>query len=301
MMPIETAAMRRPQVVTHGDELRRQVLAWRAAGQRVGLVPTMGALHAGHLSLVARSGEECDRTIVTIFVNPMQFGPNEDFRRYPRMLDKDSQLLAGTPTDVIFAPPTEEIYRGGHATFVEVEGVARLWEGASRPGHFRGVATVVLKLFNLAPSDIAYFGQKDYQQSVVVRRMAADLNLPIQIRVCPIVREPDGLALSSRNAYLSAEDRSAAVVLSRSLRLAADLVRQGQRDAKFVARQMRNLIESADGVELDYAVLVDPETLKELGRIEGPAVALVAAKVGQVRLIDNEIIDPTGAPSISPR
>ncbi len=251
----------------------------------------MGALHAGHLSLVARSVEECRRTVVTIFVNPAQFGPNEDFSRYPRRLEEDLELLAKANADVVFAPTTDEMYRAGHATFIEIEGIAQRWEGAIRPGHFRGVATVVLKLFNLAPADRAYFGQKDYQQTVVVRRMVADLNLPIEIRVLPTIREPEGLALSSRNAYLSADERSRALALSRSLRLAVELVAGGQRDAKQIAVEMRRMLESIPGLNLDYATLVDPDNLEEVSRVAGPVVAIVAAKLGSTRLIDNEIID----------
>jgi pantoate--beta-alanine ligase len=283
--------MATPPVITSGDDLRLQVLAWRAAGESVGLVPTMGALHAGHLSLVARATQECRRTVVTIFVNPTQFGPNEDFSRYPRQLENDLALLSPMGADLVFVPTTEEMYPAGHATFVDVGAITRVWEGAIRPGHFRGVATIVLKLFNLAPADRAYFGQKDYQQSVVIRRMVADLNVPIEIRVCPTVREPDGLAMSSRNAYLSADDRRRALVLSRSLRLAADRVRQGERDAQPIAAEMRKMIESAPSVRLDYATLVDPDTLEEVSRVAGTVVALVAAGVGPTRLIDNEVIN----------
>jgi pantoate--beta-alanine ligase len=283
--------LRSPTVITRGDELRRQVLAWRAAGESVGLVPTMGALHAGHLSLVARSVEECRRTVVTIFVNPTQFGPDEDFARYPRPLDRDLDLLAAANADLVFVPAADEMYRTGHATFVDVEGISERWEGAIRPGHFRGVATIVLKLFNLAPADRAYLGQKDYQQTVVIRRMVADLNSPIEVRVLPTVREPDGLALSSRNAYLSADERSRALALSRSLRRAAELAAAGQRDAKLIAAEMRRIVESTPGLNLDYATLVDPDNLEEVGRVAGPVVALVAARIGRTRLIDNEVIN----------
>ncbi len=283
--------MRSPIVITQGDELRRQVLAWRVAGESVGLVPTMGALHAGHLSLVARSVEECRRTVVTIFVNPTQFGPDEDFARYPRPLERDLELLAAAKAEVVFVPSTDEMYRAGHTTIVEVGGISQRWEGAIRPGHFRGVATVVLKLFNLAPADRAYFGQKDYQQTVVVRRMVADLNLPIEIRVLPTARDPDGLALSSRNAYLTAHERSQALALSHSLRRAAELATGGERDAKLIAREMRRILGSTPGLNLDYATLVDPDNLEEVSRVAGPVVAIVAARVGRTRLIDNEIIN----------
>ncbi len=277
-------------VVTHIADLRQQVLAWRAAGESVGLVPTMGALHEGHLSLVRRAVEECRHTVVTIFVNPTQFGPGEDFARYPRRMEHDLEQLSDTGADLVFAPDGAEMYPAGFSTSVEVDEPARLWEGAIRPGHYRGVATIVLKLFNASPADRAYFGQKDYQQTVVVRRMVADLNVPIEIRVSPTVREPDGLALSSRNVYLGAEERDRALVLSRSVRRAADLAAAGERDARHVAEEMRKMIESTWGVNLDYAVVVDPDTLQEIDRIERTAVALVAARIGSTRLIDNAMI-----------
>jgi pantoate--beta-alanine ligase len=280
-----------PRVLVHGAEVRRQVRAWQAAGETVGLVPTMGALHAGHLSLVKRSVRECQRTVVSIFVNPTQFGPNEDFNRYPRQFERDVALLAGG-TDLVFAPTTAEMYPPGYATYVDVEQLTSRWEGAIRPGHFRGVATVVLKLFQLAPANIAYFGQKDFQQSVVIRRMTTDLNLPIELHVCPIVREPDGLALSSRNVYLSPEERASGLVLSRSLCRAVELVAGGERNARAIAKAMQDMIATTPGVRLDYAAIVDPATLEETDRIAPGVVALVAAKVGPVRLIDNEILLP---------
>ena len=262
-------------------------------GETVGLVPTMGALHAGHLSLVARSVRECQHTVVTIFVNPTQFGPNEDFTRYPRQMERDVALLSGSGTDLVFAPTSAEMYPPGYSTYVDVEQLTSRWEGAIRPGHFRGVATVVLKLFQIAPADIAYFGQKDFQQSVVIRRMATDLNVPIEIRVCPIVREPDGLALSSRNVYLSPEERASGLVLSRSLRRAVELVAGGERHAPAIAKAMQDLIAATPGVHLDYAAVVDPTTLEETDRIAPGVVALLAARVGPVRLIDNEILLPS--------
>ena len=201
------------------------------AGRKIGFVPTMGALHEGHLSLVRAAKAECDCTVVSIFVNPSQFGPNEDLAKYPRTLDADLALLAGCGADLVFAPSNDEVYRAGHATWVEVGSVAEPLEGAFRPGHFRGVATVVLKLLNMVQPDAAYFGQKDYQQALVIRRMAADLDVPVAIRVCPTVREPDGLAMSSRNRYLSPAARRRALVLWKSLQLAGKLVEEGQRDA----------------------------------------------------------------------
>ena len=213
-----------PKLVTTVAQLRDELGAVRRAGKKIGLVPTMGALHEGHLSLVRAARAECDYTVVSIYVNPSQFGPGEDFAKYPRTLEDDLALLAGCRTDLVFAPSNEEVYRPGHATWVEVGAVAEPLEGACRPGHFRGVATIVLKLLNMVQPDVAYFGQKDFQQALVIRRMVADLDVPVAIRVCPIVREADGLAMSSRNRYLSPAARQRALVLWKSLQLAGELV-----------------------------------------------------------------------------
>ena len=210
----------RPEVIHDPDLLRNEVARLRRGGKRVGLVPTMGALHPGHLSLVETAQKECDVCVVTIFVNPSQFGPAEDFDKYPRTLDADLDALAGLGAQLAFVPETEAVYGPQHATWVEVGSVAEPLEGACRPGHFRGVATIVLKLFNMAGADVAYFGQKDYQQAQVIRRMVEDLNVPVEVRICPIVREPDGLAMSSRNAYLDADERRRAVALYEGLRRA---------------------------------------------------------------------------------
>lgn len=275
------------RVVDNRADLRSALNIWRAAGQTIGLVPTMGALHAGHLSLVDAARAACDRVVVSIFVNPTQFGPGEDFERYPRNLAGDVALLAPRGAELIFAPQPAEIYRPGHATMVEVAGVAGPWEGAFRPGHFRGVATVVLKLFNLVAPDIAFFGQKDYQQSLVVRRMVEDLDVPVVVRVCPTVREPDGLAMSSRNAYLSADDRRRGLVLSRSLKLATELYATGERDARKIKTRMLELFAATPGVTVDYLTLADGDTLAEVEQVTANTVALIAARVGNVRLIDN--------------
>ncbi len=277
----------RPRLVTSGIEIRRAVQSAHAAGKKVGLVPTMGALHEGHLSLVDASRAQCDVTVVTIFVNPAQFEPTEDFEEYPHSMEADLAALAARGVDLVFAPTREEIYPPGHSTYIEPPQAAEPLEGACRPGHFRGVTTVVLKLFNLVPADFAFFGQKDYQQSVVIRRMVEDLNVPIRIRVCPTVREPDGLALSSRNRYLNPEQRKRALSLSRSLKLAAKLVEHGEQDAAAILDAMRNVMTDAGVDEIDYVALVDPETLASLPAPRRPAVALVAARVGQTRLIDN--------------
>jgi pantoate--beta-alanine ligase len=230
-----------PRIVTTIDEVRRAVRNAQAAGETIGFVPTMGALHAGHLSLVDASEAECDRTVVSIFVNPTQFGPNEDQDRYPRTLERDCQLLADHGCWLVFAPTAKEVYPAGFETYVEVGSVAEPLEGAIRPGHFRGVATVVLKLFQMVPADRAYFGRKDYQQSLVVKRMIADFNLPIQLIVCPTVREADGLAMSSRNAYLNAEERQQATALWRSLQLAESLAKDGEKDVAKITAAMHDV------------------------------------------------------------
>jgi pantoate--beta-alanine ligase len=278
------------QVVRTQQELRASVAAARTMGKTIGLVPTMGALHAGHVSLVDASRAECGFTVVTIFVNPTQFAPHEDFNKYPRTLEADLAKLAGHGVDVVFAPEAAEVYRAGHATYVEMQGVAEPLEGQRRPGHFRGVATVVLKLFNMATPDVAFFGRKDYQQSLVIRRLVEDFDLPIEIRVCPIIREADGLAMSSRNAYLTAAQRAQSLVLSGSLRRAAELVESGERDARMILAAMREMFAAVPEVRLDYLVLVDPDTLADVQTITGPTVAAIAAFVGATRLIDNQLL-----------
>ncbi|MBI1900796.1 MAG: pantoate--beta-alanine ligase [Planctomycetia bacterium] len=281
-----------PNVVTRSAELRDWVRVARTHDRTIGLVPTMGALHAGHLSLVEASLRECGATVVSIFVNPTQFGPSEDFQRYPRDLEGDLAKLAGTgkegkAVDLVFVPTVEEMYPEGCTTTVDVGAPAEVLEGAFRPGHFRGVATVVLKLFNQVLPDVAYFGHKDYQQTVVVRRMVEDLCVPVEIRVCPTVREPDGLALSSRNKYLSAEERRQALAISRALRAAADVAAGGERRAEKVLSAMRGVLEAEPGVRVQYAVLVDPLTLRDMTEIRGRALAAIATYVGKTRLIDN--------------
>jgi pantoate--beta-alanine ligase len=278
-----------PLVVADAVELRSLTERARSQGKSVGLVPTMGALHEGHLSLVDASKRTCDVSVVSIFVNPAQFAPGEDFHRYPRTLETDLQLLAGRGTEIVFTPSAETMYGAHHATFVEVAGPAMRLEGQFRPSHFRGVATIVLKLFNLVQPDRAFFGQKDYQQSVVVRRMVHDLDLPIQIDVCPTMREPDGLALSSRNIFLSSDERTRALAISASLRLARQLIEQGQTNSAIVRSRMRAVLEASD-LKIDYVEVVDPETLESIETLDGPTAVLVAARVGATRLIDNALI-----------
>ena len=272
---------------TTAAEIQAETRALRGAGKTIGLVPTMGALHEGHLSLVRRARSECEVVVATVFVNPTQFGPSEDLAKYPRTLDRDLELLSAERCDLVFAPPPQEVYPAGFSTYVEPPAVAAPLEGKFRPGHFRGVATVVLKLFNLIPADVAYFGQKDYQQSLVIRHMVRDLNLPLKIVVCPIVREAGGLALSSRNRYLSSNERQQALSLSWSLQRAEELARAGQRDAAAIAAAMREELTRAGIERIDYATVADAATLEELNLLDRPAVALVACFVGATRLIDN--------------
>ena len=283
-----------PNVVTTVAQLRETLAAVRRAGKRIALVPTMGALHEGHLSLVRAAQAECDYTVVSIYVNPSQFGPGEDLATYPRTMQADLAALAECRADLVFAPSDDEVYRPGHATWVEVGGVAEPLEGACRPGHFRGVATIVLKLLGMVQPDAAYFGQKDFQQARVIQRMAADLDLPVTIRVCPTVREPDGLAISSRNRRLSPAARQRALVLWQSLLLARDLVARGERRTAAIAAQMREMIEIADDARIDYIALVDPDTLRPVETVAGPTLAALAVKIEDTRLIDNCLLEPSG-------
>jgi pantoate--beta-alanine ligase len=276
-------------VLTEAAVARDWVRRAQGGGERVGVVPTMGALHAGHVSLVTAALAECSRAIATVFVNPTQFGPGEDFDRYPRDLGGDLSKLEAAGASAVFAPPVEALYPAGAETTIDVGSVALPFEGAIRPTHFRGVATVVAKLLAILPADRAYFGQKDYQQTVVVRRLARDLCLPTEVIVCPTVREPDGLAMSSRNAYLSADERERALCLSRALRTIKRLVSEGERDATKLRADGLTVIESTPGVELQYLELLRNGTVERVERVDGPTVVVVAARVGATRLIDNVV------------
>jgi pantoate--beta-alanine ligase len=270
--------------------MRAASRAARRGGQRAGLVPTMGALHEGHLSLVRAARAGSDVVAASIFVNPTQFGPNEDLAKYPRSFERDCQMLEREKVDVVFAPSVEQMYPVGAVTWVTVEGLSEKLDGKSRPGHFRGVTTIVSKLFHIVEPDRAFFGQKDAAQVAVIRRMVRDLNLPVEIVVCPIVREPDGLAMSSRNAYLSPEERKRALVLQRSLERVRKLVEAGQRDAKTLAAAGREEFSKESAVRLDYFEIVNPETLDSVPDISRGALVAVAAYVGVTRLIDNLVL-----------
>jgi pantoate--beta-alanine ligase len=280
------------QVVTTIAETRAALRELRARQGTVGLVPTMGALHAGHISLIRASRAQCNVTVASIFVNPTQFGPNEDFSKYPRTFDEDCRLLEQEGVDLLFAPAAVEMYPPGASTIVEVEGISDRLDGVSRPGHFRGVATVVAKLFHIVGPDRAFFGQKDAAQVAVLRSMVRDLNFPLEIVVCPTVRETDGLALSSRNRYLSAEERKRALILRRALAEMEDSVKQGEIQSASLIESGLKILAREPEVRLDYLKIVDPVTLEDIGDIRNGALVAIAAWVGSTRLIDNVLIKP---------
>ncbi|MGH9190503.1 MAG: pantoate--beta-alanine ligase [Acidimicrobiales bacterium] len=275
-------------LVQDRELLRKELDGARERGHVVGLVPTMGALHRGHASLIRRSATECGLTAVSIFVNPLQFGPEEDHSRYPRHLESDMALATEAGADVVFAPEVGDLWPGGApATDVRVAGLSEMLEGASRPGHFTGVATVVTTLLGLAGPCRAYFGEKDYQQLLVVRRLVADLALPAEVVGCATVREPDGLACSSRNQYLSGPERAAAPVLHRALTAAAEAVRAGERNSERLRRRMGEMVAAEPLADLDYAEVVDATTVAPLAEVAGDARLVIAARIGSTRLIDN--------------
>lgn len=279
------------KLVTTIDEARTAVDHAKKEGKRVGLVPTMGALHAGHIRLVRAAKARCDFVAVSIFVNPTQFGPKEDYLKYPRTFSADGDKLDAEAVDLVFAPEVDEMYPPGARTFVNVDEISERLDGASRPGHFRGVATVVTKLFHILDPDVAFFGQKDAAQVAIIRRLVRDLLFPIEIVVAPIVREADGLALSSRNLYLSAEERSQALVLSRALKEIGMRFRSGERDSRELIEATRRVFATEPSVRVDYIELVDPETLKSVATASEGTLVAVAAFVGTTRLIDNLILE----------
>ncbi len=277
------------QVVKTIQEVRDIVKAWRREGLTVGLVPTMGYLHEGHQSLIARSVAENDRTVVSVFVNPIQFGPTEDLEAYPRDLERDKALVERTGGDLVFNPEPQEMYPPHFTTFVDTTETTELLCGARRAGHFRGVCTVVTKLLNIVKPDRAYFGQKDAQQLSTVRRMVRDLDMDVEIVPCPIICEEDGLAKSSRNTYLNAEERKAALILSKSLRLGRDAVERGERDAKKVTAIISDSLLTEPMVKVDYVEVVDLENVQRVDKIEGETLVAIAVYIGKTRLIDNFI------------
>jgi len=265
----------------------------RVEGQRIGLVPTMGALHEGHLSLVDRASSTCDKVVVSVFVNPLQFGPAEDFGRYPRDLARDAELAFTRGVDFIFAPSVEEMFPAGFGTFIDVDQLSGRLEGASRPGHFRGVATVVAKLFNIIHPSFAFFGRKDAQQSILIKRMVRDLSIDVEVVICPIVREADGLAISSRNAYLDVEQRAAAVVLRRALERCRTLYSGGERDSARLIQAMRSILAAEPLASVDYVAITDTRDLSQILVIspDSPALVSMAVRLGHTRLIDNIVLN----------
>lgn len=276
-------------ICTTPAEMQSACHSLRASGS-LGLVPTMGALHAGHMSLVAAARGECGHVSVSIFVNPTQFGPKEDFASYPRTFDQDCRKLEEAGVDILFAPLASEMYPAGNTTFVDPGEIATRMDGASRPGHFRGVATIVTRLFNIAQPDRAYFGQKDAAQVAMLRHVVRDLNLPVQIVVCPIVREADGVAMSSRNRYLSPDERKSATILVRALCAAEELARTGETSSRAHRNTILGFFPADPSVRMDYVAVVDPNTLLPVGETSGGALIAVAAFFGTTRLIDNLLI-----------
>lgn len=275
------------------ESVRSLVKAARGEGKRIGLVPTMGALHIGHISLIEAAAKDCDFVVVSIFVNPTQFGPAEDFEKYPRPMEADLEICSKAGVDVVFAPAPQQMYPGENVTWVNVEKLTGPLCGRSRPGHFRGVTTVCAKLFNIVGPDVAYFGQKDGQQAIVVKRMVADLNMPLKIVVCPTVREPGGLAVSSRNRYLSERQKKDAAKIYESLQKCRNMVEEGVTDAEKIIAAMRKILLQVPSIEIEYVSIVDAETLRAVEKIAGKVLAAVAVRIGPARLIDNVLLDAT--------
>ena len=279
------------KVVKTSSEVRAQVKDWKKAGLSVGLVPTMGYLHEGHKSLIERACQENDKVVVSIFVNPTQFGPNEDFAAYPRDLERDVALCESVGATLVFHPEPEEMYGEDFHTYVNMEVLSETLCGKTRPIHFRGVCTVVSKLFHIVTPDRAYFGQKDVQQLAIIKRMVRDLNFDIEIVGCPIVREPDGLAKSSRNTYLSPEERKAALILSQAIHLGQELTQNGETDAEKIVQEMKNLIETEPLAKIDYVQAVDAVSMQPVSKMKGAVLVAMAVYIGKTRLIDNFIYE----------
>lgn len=279
------------QIAKTIEEIRKMVKAARAEGKTVALVPTMGALHAGHISLIEAARKKCSFVVVSIFVNPTQFAPDEDFEKYPRPIQIDLQKCEQAKVDVVFNPSADQIYPQKDIKWVEVKELTDKLCGAARQGHFRGVTTICSKLFNIVTPDIAFFGQKDAQQAIVIKKMVADLNLPLQIEICPTIREPDGLAISSRNQYLTEKERADAVLIYRSLEKCRELIESGVNNPQTIIDQMRTLLQRSALIEIEYVSLVDAETLEDKKQLTGKVLVAIAARVGKARLIDNIILD----------
>jgi len=279
------------EVVGTIESVRNQVRAARGLGKKIALVPTMGALHIAHVSLIEAAARESDYVVVSIFVNPTQFGEGEDFEQYPRPLDCDLQICAEHGVDLVFAPGIPEMYKSDNLTWVNVDKLTEPLCGRSRPGHFRGVTTVCAKLFNIVMPDVAFFGQKDAQQAIVIKRMVADLNMPLEIVVCPTVREHDGLAVSSRNQYLTPDHRKDAAAIYKSLLKCRQMLLAGQTKAETIIANMRNILKAVPSIEVEYISIVDAESLESLENVSGRALAAVAVKIGSTRLIDNIMLD----------
>lgn len=273
------------------ESVRNLVKAARSKGKIIGFVPTMGALHIGHISLIEAAAKKCDFVVVSIFVNPTQFGPGEDFEKYPRPLKADLEICRKAGVDVVFAPSPQQMYPGENLTWVNVEKLTEQLCGQFRPGHFSGVTTVCAKLFNIVAPDIAFFGQKDAQQAIVIKQMVADLNMPLKIVVCPTVRQADGLAVSSRNQYLTEQQKKNAPLIYKSLQKCQKLIEDGVADSKTIINQMRKILQQAPSIKIEYISIVDADTLQELKKITGKVLTAVAVKIGSTRLIDNIVVD----------
>jgi pantoate--beta-alanine ligase len=273
------------------ESVRSLVKTVRSEGKKVGLVPTMGALHIGHISLIEAAARDCDHVAVSIFVNPTQFGPDEDFEKYPRPLEADLKICRRAGVDVVFAPAADVIYPGENLTWVSVEKLTEPMCGRSRPGHFRGVTTICAKLFNIVTPDAAYFGQKDAQQAIVIRRMVADLNMPLEIVICPTIREASGLAVSSRNQYLSAQQKKDAAKIYQSLQECRRMIETGTTETQRIVARMQEILQQVPSMEIEYISIVDAETLESIEQIAGKILVAVAVKLGPARLIDNIMVD----------
>jgi pantoate--beta-alanine ligase len=273
------------------ESVKTLVKAARSQGKKIGMVPTMGDLHIGHISLIEAAARKCDFVVVSIFVNPTQFCPGEDFEKYPRPIDEDLEICRKTGVDVVFAPTKEQMYEKENLTWVNVERLTKPLCGQFRPGHFRGVTTVCAKLFNIIEPDIAFFGQKDGQQAIVIKRMVADLNMPLEIIVCPTVRQPDGLAVSSRNKYLTEQQKKDATHIYESLQKCQEMIDAGIKDTKKIITQMRKILSRASSIKIEYVSIVDAETLEKIDHIDRHVLAAVAVRIGQARLIDNILVD----------